>query len=258
MKYQTQTQARQNRAEFITAKSSVWAEIDAQPATIYVKAAPPGLTALEAKLYNRIMHVFNKYGLDIAKKIIIDAAIDLTSFSADLFDAIKPVANEAIEGEIKRIVQFLGVDAVLSADDTRTAQGEWARNYGGLTEQITGTTQKLVQQVVADYHENRGMTLGDVVEKLKTAFGRARAEAVAITEITAAAAGGVSLYQETLKNRGINTVRVWHTNRDDIVCEQCSPLDGKRMDEWDKFGGGGNPPIHTRCRCFISLELTDV
>lgn len=51
--------------------------------------------------------------------------------------------------------------------------------------------------------------------------------------------------------------KTWLTRRDDKVCKYCAPLDGitARIDaEFDtKYGIFEAPPIHPRCRCFMTL-----
>jgi hypothetical protein len=44
----------------------------------------------------------------------------------------------------------------------------------------------------------------------------------------------------------LKLLRVWHTQRDEKVCEICGPLDGKNQRFWEDKSEGG-PPAHPNC-----------
>lgn len=89
------------------------------------------------------------------------------------------------------------------------------------------------------------------LERLATIADRSRAEAIAITEITAAqTAGGEYAATEYVAVTGISLNAVWITERDSRVCPICNPLQGTKRDVWSmRFPNG--PPAHPRCRCVI-------
>ncbi|MHC4725512.1 MAG: hypothetical protein ACYS9V_14965, partial [Planctomycetota bacterium] len=60
-----------------------------------------------------------------------------------------------------------------------------------------------------------------------------------------------------LKNEGIDMRKVWQTNKDDLVCTICNPLQGVEESTWRSVAPDG-PPAHVRCRCFLSLLLPEV
>jgi len=50
--------------------------------------------------------------------------------------------------------------------------------------------------------------------------------------------------------------RVWITNPDERLCEQCEPLDGEAVGLDESFPGGVMyPPLHPQCRCTVVLRL---
>ena len=92
-------------------------------------------------------------------------------------------------------------------------------------------------------------------DRFGSIFGPKRAEGIAVTEITRAAAEGARATARELKIEGIEMVEVWQTNNDAIVqeCPICWPRHGKKEgSNWTRDQG---PPGHIRCRCWLSHEL---
>jgi hypothetical protein len=98
------------------------------------------------------------------------------------------------------------------------------------------------------------MTRVELEALLEPVFGKVRAEAIAVTEITRAASAALDEYQAQLDDAGVMMEKVWRTNRDELVCPLCGPLNGKPETEW---GDHGPPPRHPRCRCFCTLTLKE-
>ena len=74
---------------------------------------------------------------------------------------------------------------------------------------------------------------------------------IARTEIVRAQTQAGVIYQGYLKERGLTYRRYWITERDDLTCPICGPLDGKPEEEW----AGTEPPAHPNCRCATALRL---
>lgn len=77
----------------------------------------------------------------------------------------------------------------------------------------------------------------------------ARAESIAITEVTnALAVGNVIVWMAV----GIESVR-WQTENDDVVCPICQENeDAGEIDIGEAFPSGDEePPAHTNCRCYL-------
>jgi SPP1 gp7 family putative phage head morphogenesis protein len=110
-------------------------------------------------------------------------------------------------------------------------------------DQKTILRQALIQFV------QEGGTVGDVVEKL-TPLSAEHAGTIANTEITRAyAQGNLASWRES----GVTESKRWNTNRDELVCSICRPLDEKVVPLDEKFGGiYDGPPAHPDCRCWIS------
>jgi hypothetical protein len=102
------------------------------------------------------------------------------------------------------------------------------------------------------------MTIGDVMERLP--FGEERALRVAVTETTRAYAEGEKLAGQQLKEEhpGVQVIKTWYTNADDLVCDICGPLDGAEALLDEDFISAGEaidaPPAHVNCRCWMSTS----
>ena len=130
-----------------------------------------------------------------------------------------------------------------------TAARDWAIAYTDtLLEQMASTSGKLVGSTVARWFENRE-PLEQLIQDLEPVFGRKRAERIAATEVTRAAAEGSRLsYIES----GVVEKVVIRTSKDERVCQICAPLEGKYGTLVDGVKGSGFPPFHVNCRCWIS------
>lgn len=141
----------------------------------------------------------------------------------------------------------------------------WALAHAAMTiGRMHDTTRRWVQQAVARFialgepqrSVNRELVqelTRETVQRLGYAFSPARAEAVAVTEVTAAFyEGSVRRYAAA----GVRRVR-WLTARDDVLCDLCGPMDGAvavldavtRRVEWPH---GMSIPAHPHCRCFAA------
>jgi len=125
---------------------------------------------------------------------------------------------------------------------------DWARTAtNDLVRGITDNSRQVIQTSVSDFYNDR-LTLGDLQARLARTFGVRRAESIAITETTRAAAQGERAYAEELRKQGVELVAVWNTANDSRTCSICGPRDGKKQgDGWEDL-----PPAHPRCRCGIS------
>jgi len=159
---------------------------------------------------------------------------------------------ETIEG-----ATGIGVDWTL----VNTAAAKWARGHAGkLVRGINETTRANVGQHVAEFVETPGATIGTLRRKLAQlpSFNDNRARMVAVTETTRSYKEGNRATVRTYEAEGLFTwERTWHTNRDDLVCELCRPLHGKKAEGLDgeyPLGGADGPPRHPRCRCWETYE----
>lgn len=126
---------------------------------------------------------------------------------------------------------------------------DWARQYGGkLAGDVDARTLQGVRDAIADFYD-QGENLGQLRERLGRWYGPARATTIATTEVTRAAVEGERAVVAELAKEGIEMVPIHQTNNDELVCPRCGPRHGKQITD------GIFPPLHTRCRCWVTHEF---
>jgi hypothetical protein len=181
---------------------------------------------------------------------------------AEFDQSIRPFLQRLFQDQAARLVSEtpLGVDWALINDRAVS----WARSYTyDLVRGINTTSRQTLQRALSSYYTD-GMTIGDLENMISGTFGPVRSEMISITEITRASSRGEDALWEELHNNGIDMITFWNTNADELVCDICSPLDGREADGREN----GEPywihpdssekvtmPAHVRCRCFESNEL---
>lgn len=214
------------------------------------KLSQPGddLTEDEQPLYDRLRATFEVYGQQVAKAIQSGQAVE------PLIGAVSGAVSAALLPSITSVVNDRIVD--LSATigphfDVPTLAQDIAGRY--VSTFLTGmerSTRQAVEKAVTTYRTTPGMSRDDLIGVLRGGFGARRAELIAITASTDAAARAVDSYQALLKDAGIQMEAVWNTANDDRTCPVCGPLNGRAQSEW----GAVDIPAHIRCRCFKTLR----
>lgn len=182
------------------------------------------------------------------------------ALAAELIPFSEAVYLQAAERVLDSVPLPIGFDWTLVNQDA----ADWAiREVGKLVTKITETTRKRIGNAVSSYF-TEAETIGDLemrltrmVDRFGNILGPVRAEMIAVTEITRAATQGELGVARQLKNEGIEMRKVWQTNKDDLVCAICAPLQGVEESVWRSVAPDG-PPAHVRCRCFLSLLLPKV
>jgi len=131
---------------------------------------------------------------------------------------------------------------------------QWARGASfDLIRGLNQTSRRAVQEAVASFFEQQ-LTMADLRRRLAQVFGPLRADMIASTEVTRAAVEGERALVALLEQQGAPVKEIrWLTNRDELVCPICLPLDGMAREPGGYQHPGGRvydrPPAHTRCRC---------
>lgn len=114
-------------------------------------------------------------------------------------------------------------------------------------------------QIIADWIAREGATVGELNEALRQMYSPSRASVIAATETTRAfASGQMQVYQA----EGIERWQ-WSTNRDDLVCPVCAPLNNKVVPIGKPFavdqeqGEITQPPAHPNCRCWVKPVVSN-
>ena len=161
-----------------------------------------------------------------------------------------------LQHALKNGISLFGRDIPLQIDWalTNLRASEWARKYVfDLVKGIDNTTRSLLQDIISQFVDTPGMSIGDVMDLLP--FDEVRAQRIAVTEITRTYAQANQLAGEDLREAfpGVAVIKIWNTNNDDRVCEICGPLDGKEVGIDENFTTDiANPPAHVHCRCWTT------
>jgi hypothetical protein len=167
----------------------------------------------------------------------------------ELISALLTGAGEGIDLFTRRI--SIGMDLTKPNENA----AKWARDYAyELIKGIDETSLKLVQDAISGFVE--GGTIGDIIDALAPEFGDIRASTIAVTETTRAFAEGQKLGADQMLAEfpDVAIYKTWFTNNDDIVCDDCGPLDGVEVPMDESFGEVDAPPYHVNCRCWIDYN----
>ena len=147
---------------------------------------------------------------------------------------------------------------IVDLDSTLAKTIEWVQAYGyNLIRGINETTMKGVRKALDLFVSTPGMTIGDVIAAMP--FGPARAQMIAVTEITRAYAEGQLRVAEQLMEDypDLRVVKTWYTNNDGLVCPICNQMNEVTILADRSFPplGFNAPPAHPNCRCWIITRV---
>ena len=209
--------------------------------------------SVEARLA-RVLGKANRETLNRITELLGDPP-DLTDLTPTVWEEIKSEYTKVLYPEMERIfvnaaeamTSYVGGGVEWDLINKRAA--DWARQYTyDLVSNLTSNSRTTVQSAVGDFYDER-LTIGGLQERLTRTFGAVRAESIAITETTRAAAEGERAYAMELEKQGASLRGRIITSNDDFVCSICSPKQGKDPEN------EGYPPYHPRCRCGVAYEV---
>lgn len=165
--------------------------------------------------------------------------------------SIEPILRDIFLQQAETQLQetSIGVDWALINENAITWSSEYTYE---LVRGITDTSRMILQRSINSYYSNP-TTIGDLQRSLSGIFSPMRAEMIAVTEVTRAAAEGEQRVVDQIiaDNPGMESIDIWLTNRDDITCPICAPRHQQpRGSNWTE-----NPPAHPRCRCWLRHDF---
>lgn len=241
---------------------SIIAHLDSSATTLDVDnvinsfKAVEDLTESEKKLYNQILKSMKEKGVEWAKQILKDLPV-----TPSLEEVLTPIFRVELQKTALNRIDNLSTTTGIGTDPAESGiiVQDWLAEYTPkLISELDATTAKIITNAIEAYRVTPSMTLEDLQALISPAVSEARAASIAVTEITRANSQATIEYQNYLAERGIDMVRVWNTNFDDLVCNECGPLNNKYEDEWNSITAGtypDGPPAHPRCRCDTTLTL---
>lgn len=175
---------------------------------------------------------------------------DLSRVPAEFWQRVEEDLRK--QNEAALLLFFLLVTARHGADD-RTGR-QLANGY------VSGRARVIASRFAANSRERahalqrdvRGMataiTKTAFRDRLKSILGPAKAEEIAVTEITAATSAASGSAMATFGRTSADDT--WFTEEDARVCPICEPLNRVKRQKWEGLFPSG-PPAHKRCRCWI-------
>lgn len=158
------------------------------------------------------------------------AIILLLLFMGDSWPAFQDVVDQAMR-------RGTAVDGEIRRRASRLAR----RQVRTLRRRVVRTNRRWVDRMTDEEFAAR-------------AFGRERAEAIAVTELTTTINQAEFEAVEMARAAGVVVAGYWYTQKDERVCPVCAPLHGAPESVWRRvFPRGG--PAHVRCRCGIRWVL---
>lgn len=215
-----------------------------------------GRDTFETLLNRVVMSHFNRIRAELTARL--EAMDNIEVLSALIRPSEWDVLTAPLRTEIEpALVQTYMVAAgelsdelsqVVGVDD---AAAGWAEAQAfDLVNGMNRTSQRRLQGVL-DKWRGEPTTNQELIENLSILFGRSRAEAVAVTEVTRAASAGQEKVAEELRGQGFDITSIWQTMMDERVCPVCGPRHNQpRGSNWTML-----PPAHVFCRCFVSHEV---
>jgi hypothetical protein len=211
--------------------------------------------AAERRIQRKIQRILAEYKEQAARAVQSGEPFAYEGLAEELRAAVLPELSSLVVDNVMRLSVETGISfdpAVINQEALR-----WARQYSyELVNGLTGTTRDQLGEAISAFVQTPGMTIGDIESLIEPAFGRPRAEMIAATETTRAYAMATNELQGLLRQEtpSLETVQVWNTMQDELVCVICGPLEGAPKGEWQgQFPNG--PPAHPNCRCSTSIRF---
>ncbi len=215
------------------------------------------LTPEELRIYKAIASKLQKRTQETAERII---AGDYTAIDTDLRDVLtEEVASMILDAGSQRVAPITGISDAESRSLVESGITDYSKTYidsyyNPFLQDLSQTEKLYIDGVIQRSMTSVGVTVEDIAAELSQ-FGDLRAQRIAFTEPTRAAAQMTNTIQSNSAAAGITLERVWYSEGDgDLVCDECKDLNGKPESEWDPEYLDG-PPAHVNCRCAIGLQL---
>ena len=216
------------------------------------------LTPAERKVYDAIA---KKLAARNDKNAEAIARGDYTAVDTDLRNTLTDeVAQLVLDAGAERIrtIPSMGDvvgDAIIKQGIANQANTYIDSYWQPFLQDLSATERDYISSVITTAQTTVGITVDDIRNQLAM-FGDLRAQRIAFTEPTRAAAQQTFAIQNQALNAGINTTMIWIAENDSTTCDVCLPLDKLLQNQWPVEVTAG-PPAHVNCRCAIGLVLVE-
>lgn len=216
------------------------------------------LTPAERKVYDAIA---KKLAARNDKNAEAIARGDYTAVDTDLRNTLTDeVAQLVLDAGAERIRTIPGMgdvvgDAIIKQGIANQANTYIDSYWQPFLQDLSDTERDYISSVITTAQTTVGITVDDIRNQLAM-FGDLRAQRIAFTEPTRAAAQQTFAIQNQALNAGINTTMIWIAENDTTICDDCKDYNGLLQNQWPVEVTAG-PPAHVNCRCAIGLVLVE-
>ena len=221
---------------------------------------------MEARIAAIMRRIFRKQKANIRQRLEVMYSerkaliqVPVIGFMDDWETEDEAALIKALLDAVRGGVMLFGAGAIPGIDE-ETVFAEalaFVRHYfyDTFKEELTKTTIQALEKGLTSFISTPGYTIGNLMDDISSLFGAARAERIAITEVTRAYASGQRIAGEEMRKEypDIQLVKEWLTNNDEKVCDICMPLHGLIVPFEDKYSDAydiSQPPAHINCRCW--------
>jgi hypothetical protein len=149
------------------------------------------------------------------------------------------------------------------------AQADALRQLLSTVPDTVRTVRNRLQRRIEDQLAGPSGDVGELTDEgLDTAldhvFTPERRATIAADQVTTAYTTGQRTAGERIVGDGVRNADgqrvtlelIWRTERDNLVCHRCSPLEGTTEEHWGKvFPDGPGPTAHPNCRCSLQPQV---
>lgn len=170
-------------------------------------------------------------------------------YNQDVRNALSAQLNEIFYDQFMTALEGFGI----GMDNTEGSEEalSFIQQYTfDLVKGITETTIEGIRKELEAWERDGSMRIEDLAKRLYRYYSPIRAEMIAITETTRAAAQGErNTVDKITAQSGIRFEAVWQTANDELVCPICGPRHNQVITD-DMY-----PPAHPRCRCWVNHRV---
>lgn len=253
----------------IKATRAVWRDMDKATPESAIRAmlqagqVPDSIGDVWAELYanfvlDKVVPRLAKTAAEAASKVSLSLTMDRDAVQA-LVDARGASMITNLTDTQRRAVSAILRHHTAVEPLTQRQLSSVLRPALGLTESGAARMLRLRQRLKDD-----GVP-SDRIEKIVTRTAnsakRSRADTIARTELATAYNSGTQAAIEKGVAEGAfdgPVLKEWRTQRDEITCPICAPLNKLQVGLNESFPTGDLPPAHPRCRCVVLYRTDDV
>lgn len=221
------------------------------------------LQSIEDRFTNQVNFIFNEQRKDAINKVEKKWLFSKLKYATLRNSLITPLVNEVMQKEGTEAYKMIWVDKLFRVWENNIQ--EYIKEQVNLmSNSVDKTTTDKIDKIVTDAN-NQWLWSEEIAQQIDKAFNDftlTRSRQIARTTITTSA-NQASI--EARDESGVVSGKEWYTARDERVCPQCWPMQGKVLglkdnyfNKWDEYNklkldyqDVKWPALHPSCRCTL-------